>query len=54
MFFGKWELVEEGKPMINEEFNPVTGYRRVHNVIVDVYRKKKLNGIYKYKSIIRR
>ena len=54
MLFGKWELVEEGKHMVNHEYNPCTGYSNTYPVIVDVYRKKRLNGMYKYKNVIRR
>jgi len=52
--FNKWELVEENKSMVQV----VYGYlfpegREEAPVHVDVYRKKKLNGMYKYKYVIR-
>lgn len=52
--FGKWELVEEAKPMVCRSFNVVFGYSAPYWVTVDVYRKKRLNGMYKYKSVIRK
>lgn len=54
MLFGKWELFEEGKPMICESYHVLWDTTRTHRVIVDVYRKKKLNGMYKYKTVIRK
>ena len=52
--FTKWELVEENKLMTEVTYGLLLprGFneRCVH---VDVYRKKKLNGIYKYKNVIR-
>lgn len=52
--FEKWELVEENKPMteVTDGFMLPNGCRE-REVHVDVYRKKKLNGIYKYKNVIR-
>ena len=49
----KWELVEEGKAMVRSDFYPVTGYERNTPVIVDVYRKRRRNGTYKYKNVTR-
>ncbi len=52
----KWELIEEGKPMVMETYNPLFPgfYDKKTNVIVDVY--KRLNtktGIYQYKNVQR-
>lgn len=49
-----WELVEEGKKMICQSFNAIYGYSDSYPVIVDVYRKKRWNGIYKYKYVVRK
>lgn len=49
----KWELVEEGKRMISRSFNVFYGYGKPVPVLVDVYRKKKWNGVYKYKTVVR-
>lgn len=51
--FGKWELVEENKPMVCESFDTLFCIVEHHIVYVDVYRKKKWNGIYKYKNVRR-
>lgn len=50
--FNKWELVEENKLMIKRSYNALRGVSEIY-VHVDVYCKKKLNGIYKYKNVIR-
>ena len=50
----KWELVEENKPMILETTYHYTGNKRAQTVYVDVYRKLKFSGMYKYKTIIRK
>jgi len=49
----KWELVEEGKKMMSQSFNAFSGYSNPIPVFVDIYRKKRWNGIYKYKHIVR-
>ncbi len=51
--FKKWELVEENKSMIEKSFNFITEYSYSRSIIVDVYRKKKLNGTFKYKYVKR-
>lgn len=51
--FGKWELVEENVEKILVISN-MYSFRTSHKTVyVDIYRKKKLNGIYKYKTVIR-
>lgn len=47
--FRKWELVNELKLMTRRYYNPLFGYTRAEKVLVNVYRKKGLNGMYKYK-----
>lgn len=49
--FGKWELVETDKVMIEEIYYPMWMEVRTKRVICDMYRKKKWNGIYKYKYV---
>jgi hypothetical protein len=49
----QWELVEEDRPMIQTSFNPLTEMSFEKDVLVDVYRKKKRNGIYKYKNVVK-
>jgi len=49
----QWELVEEGKKMICQSFNAFFGYAKPILVLVDIYRKKKWDGIYKYKYVVR-
>lgn len=49
--FKKWELIEKEKRMVCERFNPFFGYSS-YLVYVDIYRKKKFNGTYKYKKVI--
>lgn len=51
--FNKWILIEEAKPMICESFNVMWGYSQTRKVLVEVYRKKKFDGTYKYKNVIR-
>jgi len=51
--FNKWQLVEKSKPMVCEQFNVVWGTSTIRHVYIDVYRKKKFNGIYKYKNVIK-
>ena len=51
--FSKWELYEEDKRMICESFNAIWGTSSKRPVIVDVYRKKKFNGMHKYKNVIK-
>lgn len=48
-----WELVEENKLMIEESYHPLTTEFRSRKVHVDVYKKKKFNGTYKYKYVKR-
>ena len=50
---GNWELVEENKRMYQELNNPILGRVSEGYVFVDVYRKRKSNGTYKYKNVIR-
>ena len=50
--FSKWELVEQKKPMVVVYYGLLYGSHARH-VYVDVYRKKRLNGMYKYKNVIR-
>jgi len=52
--FQKWELVEENKRMVCETHNPIMGHISTGIVYIDVYRKKKMNGIYKYKQVVRK
>jgi hypothetical protein len=50
----KWELIEENKRMISYQYNPIIGWEgKKTPVTVDVYRKLKRNGIYKYKHVVR-
>jgi hypothetical protein len=52
--FQKWELVSEGQRMLQHTVNPIMGLVSRGFVIVDVYRKKKMNGMYKYKNVVRK
>jgi hypothetical protein len=49
----KWELVEENKVMTKNVIYPFIGIEKNYDTFVDIYRKKKLNGTYKYKTIER-
>ena len=49
----KWYLVREGVIGIKHEWNPFIGYENKQNVIYDVFRRKKRNGIYSYRKIER-
>lgn len=50
----KWELFEEGKEMTKVIHDYDSWYcDREEVVVVDVYRKKKWDGTYKYKIIER-
>ena len=48
--FAKWELIEEKSERRQSNW---LGFHQLDDIItyVDVYRKKKLNGIYKYKTV---
>jgi len=50
--FAKWALVEEKSERRKANW---LGLHRLEDLItyVDIYRKKKLNGIYKYKTVER-
>ena len=50
----RWELVEENKPMIKNIIYPILGLQSNYSVVVDIYRKKKWNGTYKYRTIERK
>lgn len=53
--FSKWELVEEGKIMEKRMVAVAWGYESpLIRCVVDVYRKKRWNGIYKYKYVERK
>lgn len=48
----KWELIQENKRMIETQFNPLWGMGTMEReVIADIYRKKKRDGTYKYKTV---
>ena len=49
--FQKWELVEEARHMICVETNMFGSCR--YRVLADVYRKRKIDGTYKYKYVKR-
>lgn len=49
----KWELYRENVRMDSVGFNPIWGETSRGTVYVDVYRKKRRNGIYKYKTIVK-
>jgi len=49
--FPKWELVEEGKITYCTRYNDLLGKTGPIIVLVDVFRKKKLNGLYKYRTV---
>ena len=49
----KWELVQENEPYVQVTFNPILGVITEGAVMCDVYRKKKRNGLYKYKQVQR-
>jgi hypothetical protein len=51
--FSKWELIEEDVPMIRTTYYSVNLILSKEKIRVDVYRKKKWNGIYKYKNVER-
>lgn len=51
--FSKWELVEENRVMIERSFSIWDENYHERRVLVDVYRKKRFNGTYKYKYIKR-
>lgn len=46
----KWEHVGT-KVMIRERFNAIWGIARTDRVLCDVYRKKRWNGMYKFKYV---
>jgi hypothetical protein len=46
----KWECVEENTRRRQVVSNPLLGVISDGDVYVDVYRKKKRNGTYKYKT----
>ena len=50
---GSWELVKENQRMFQEVTNPIIGKISEGYVYIDVYRKKRRNGTYKYKNIKR-
>ena len=49
----KWELIEECIHGTKVTFNPILGYSREVSCVYDVFRKKKWNGLYKYKKVER-
>jgi len=49
----KWELIEENVPKILEKHWPFLNITKTYNVRIDLYRKKKWDGTYKYKHKIR-
>lgn len=49
----QWELVEENKRMYQEVTNPIMGKVSEGYVFIDVYRKMRRNGTYKYKNVKR-
>lgn len=53
--WSKWETIEENKPMICTESNPITGFGSgPYNVFVDVQKKvNSITGEIKYKNVRR-
>jgi len=51
--FKKWELIKENQERIMERYYPLTYITIIERVIVDIYRKKKFNGIWKYKYVVK-
>jgi len=49
----KWELVEEMKPMVQRGVDLWKNRVFMQRVFVDVYRKKRWNGLYKFKMVVR-
>ena len=49
-----WELIEEDVPQIMEKNYPFLGITNKFNVLVDIYRKKKRNGLFKYKKVVKK
>lgn len=49
----KWELHQESVRMECVSHNPIWGEISRGTVYVDVYRKKRRNGMYKYKNVKR-
>ena len=49
----RWELVQENTKRIKTVSNPILGVVSQGTVYVDIYRKLKRNGIYKFKNIER-
>ena len=47
----KWELVERNKKMVEGSTCPYSLDFRKRTVMVDIYRRRKRNRLYKYKTI---
>jgi len=49
----KWELIKEEVTYKKDVYNFGWGTIQTYDVFVDIYRKKKWNGTYKYKKVER-
>ena len=49
----EWKLVEEKKTVARRRDNPLSGMIDEGTKEVDLFRKKKWNGLYKYKTVDR-
>ena len=47
----KWELVHEGVRGTKTVSNPILGYESTYKCIYDVFRKRRRNGLYKFKHV---